>query len=318
MGKMTFIQLAETVLRDEKVPLSPGEIWKIAKKKKYDQDVDSKGKTPQNTLYSIILRELKVSNSSFVAVSIEPLIIYHKDVLSHEDAEKLLEKRLEKKKKEEPKFKEREIHSVLVNFAFHKFSAYTKTINHSTSPKTEFGQWLHPDIIGCHFIMEKDGGKLDDELAEFSKIAGNLPVKLFSFELKRYLDFTNLRDSFFQAVSNSSWSHEGYLVVPRQHFDEEDTTFLYELKRLSVSFGIGIILLDLEKFEDSEILYPAKPRENLNWETITKLAINADFKNLIKSITDSLHEKQIRPKDYDTIITSTELEKELEMLRSKK
>jgi len=68
-----------------------------------------------------------------------------------------------------------------------------------------------------------------------------LPIKIFSFEIKKHLDFGNYKEYFFQAVSNSSWANEGYLAalsVP------QDGEFREALQKLSQSFGIGIILLD--------------------------------------------------------------------------
>ena len=38
-------------------------------------------------------------------------------------------------------------------------------------------------------------------------------VRLWSFEVKKELNVSNARKSFFQAVSNSSWANEGYLVA---------------------------------------------------------------------------------------------------------
>ena len=45
--------------------------------------------------------------------------------------------------------------------------------------------------------------------AKFVKI----PLKIYSFEMKKYLSIANLREYYFQAVSNSSWANEGYLVA---------------------------------------------------------------------------------------------------------
>jgi uncharacterized protein len=54
MTKMTFLQLAEKVIKEENKPLSPAEIWKIAQIKGYDKMLDSQGKTPDATLYSAV------------------------------------------------------------------------------------------------------------------------------------------------------------------------------------------------------------------------------------------------------------------------
>jgi len=51
----------------------------------------------------------------------------------------------------------------------------------------------------------------------------------------------------------------------------ENPEFLNELKRLSSSFGIGVIKLDLKEPDSSFVLFPSKVKETLDWETITKL-----------------------------------------------
>jgi hypothetical protein len=51
------------------------------------------------------------------------------------------------------------------------------------------------------------------DVGELSAKFGETGLKFYSFELKKELTFSNLRESFFQAVSNSSWAHEGYLVA---------------------------------------------------------------------------------------------------------
>ena len=61
--------------------------------------------------------------------------------------------------------------------------------------------------------------------------------------MKKTLNFTNLREYYFQAVSNSSWANEGYIVA--LDIDEDDS-FLAELKRLNNAFGIGVIKLNAE------------------------------------------------------------------------
>ncbi len=61
--------------------------------------------------------------------------------------------------------------------------------------------------------------------------------------MKKTLNFTNLREYYFQAVSNSSWANEGYIVA--LDIDEDDS-FFAELKRLNNAFGIGVIKLNAE------------------------------------------------------------------------
>lgn len=51
---MTYNELAIAVLKDVKKPLSSGEIWIIAVSKGLDKELKTKGKTPRNTLSSIL------------------------------------------------------------------------------------------------------------------------------------------------------------------------------------------------------------------------------------------------------------------------
>ena len=44
-----------------------------------------------------------------------------------------------------------------------------------------------------------------EEVLNLNQTTGGIAVKLYSFEIKKELSFSNLREAFFQAVSNSSW-----------------------------------------------------------------------------------------------------------------
>lgn len=113
-------------------------------------------------------------------------------------------------------------------------------------------------MVGCYFPL----GDWKQEVYELSSSIGSISVRLLSFELKRALGFGNLRESFFQTVSNSSWANESYLVAVEVSEEEE---FRKELSRLSTSFGIGVIKLCLGDPHSSEIIFPAKYREALDW-----------------------------------------------------
>ena len=55
-------------------------------------------------------------------------------------------------------------------------------------------------MVGVYFLIED----WEAEVANFAKEIGFTAVILFSYEIKKELNFNNLRESFFQAVSNSS------------------------------------------------------------------------------------------------------------------
>ena len=105
---------------------------------------------------------------------------------------------------------ERELHPFLVTYLDKKMNIHTKTIFHEVSTKTGKGknEWLHPDIVGFDLPVRNWGEKV-------LELCGNFTINratLYSFELKKSITLESLREQFFQAVSNSSWANEGYLV----------------------------------------------------------------------------------------------------------
>ncbi|MBN1795998.1 MAG: hypothetical protein JW804_04935 [Sedimentisphaerales bacterium] len=141
----------------------------------------------------------------------------------------------------------------------------------------------------------------EKDVIEFNRLLDNNSIKLFSFEMKNSISKGNYRESFFQAVSNSSWAHEGYLVVTDITKDED---LLAELERLSASFGIGIIHLILTDFDSSMVLYPARSRSILDWETINKLCEqNRDFNKFIQDVKIDFDSKRVHPTEYDSVIS---------------
>jgi hypothetical protein len=91
----------------------------------------------------------------------------------------------------------------------------------------------------------------------------------------------------------------------------KDEDFISELTRLSSAFGIGVIHLSIDDPNSTEILLPAKFKENLDWETINKLAMNSDFREFIKRVKVDLTSREIRKEKYDKIIESEELVKRI-------
>lgn len=114
--------------------------------------------------------------------------------------------------------------------------------------------------------------------------------------MKINVNLANLREYYFQAVSNSSWAHEGYLVA--LHITE-DPELMDEMRRLNNAFGIGVIRLDAEHFMQSEILFSAKEKESLDWDTINRLVdSNPDFKKFLDDLMEDIKLGKIKSK-YD-------------------
>ncbi len=201
-------------------------------------------------------------------------------------------------KKQKISFHERDLHPLLVKFldTDPNFKLLCKTIYHEDCKKSKGGEckWNYPDIVGVYFPYNKyfpyNGYK--EETLKFLHHTGQKRHKLFSFECKIRINFSNLKESYFQAVSNSTWANEGYLVV----FEEIEDKVLGELRRLNQSFGIGVIKLESE-ISNSKILLPAKERE-IDIPTLNMLIEQSpgDFKPFMEKIN-----KQIE-KGLDTAV----------------
>ena len=179
----------------------------------------------------------------------------------------------------EPKvetYKERSLHRLLSNYLLNK-NILSKTIFHETSNRADQAQkWVHPDMVGVEFneFQELTTRSLL-KAAETKEY-----IALYSYELKRTIENDHqLKEYFFQALSNSSWANYGYLVA-----FEISEDVMEEMERLNRSFGIGVIKLSPYK-DDTTILFPARKNE-LDYYTIDKLCrINTDFKNFITRST---------------------------------
>jgi hypothetical protein len=138
-------------------------------------------------------------------------------------------------------------------------------------------EWLHPDLVG----LENLTGDWTINLRDCIRVLGERRAPLWSFEVKLLLNRSNARKSFFQAVSNSSWAHFGYLVAGTV---EGDGT-LKELRMLASAHGIGVIQLDVENPAESQILIPARERSEIDWDMCNRLTEeNADFAEFIGRI----------------------------------
>ncbi|MCQ2618902.1 COG2958 family protein [Helicobacter pylori] len=202
---------------------------------------------------------------------------------------------------------ERDLHPFLTYMAYYNenLKCYTKTIFHEESVKSPKGmdRWLYPDMVGVRFLHAELS---NENLIAFSKKFDTLPIKLVSFELKKEISVHNCRECYFQAISNSSWANEGYLVG--RHIDTHNPQLMDLLKRLHASFGIGVI--DLRVDEDkSAILLNAKYKEKIDYTVALELsAKNEKFSGFLKSVVDYDPNHQHRYKDeFDEVKKKEEL-----------
>lgn len=151
--------------------------------------------------------------------------------------------------------------------------------------------WLHPDVVAMQ-ALDKEW---DDLVRECVQNGEGQRVRLWSFEVKKDLKMSNLRESFFQAVSNSSWANEGYLVSTSIASNVEQ-----ELRMLSALHGIGVILLNPENPSESEVFLPSKARDLVDWQTVNRIVVeNKDFKNYIELVSTYFQTGRVRNSDWN-------------------
>ncbi|WP_187930177.1 HTH domain-containing protein [Helicobacter pylori] len=305
---MYYRELAKKVLEQAEEPLKPKEIWERACGMGLDKERPSIGKTPWSTIGSDLGKDKK---QFYVARKEKGTHYYWLKSREREfppqetpDSKEEDDEQSEcsgTAKKQKNSFHERVLHPLLVKFLSEdsNFKLLCKTIRHEKCRKSKKGEceWNYPDIVGVYFPYNKyfpyNGHK--EETLKFLHHTGQKRHKLFSFELKKELSFSNLKASYFQAVSNSTWANEGYLVVKNiSEKDKED--ILDELRRLNQSFGIGVIKLESE-ISNSKILLPAKEKE-IDIPTLNMLIEQSseDFKPFMANIN-----KQIE-KGLDTAV----------------
>ncbi|MUU52986.1 HrgA protein [Helicobacter pylori] len=290
-------------------PISPTEVYDKAKelfeKGEITNMFDYGGKTPHQSVSASIYTALnKGEELPFLKAQEKPVLITLKDAAKEPGLNM-----------EKPSAKiahnkivhERDLHPFLTYMAIHNenLKCYTKTIFHEESVKSPKGmdRWLYPDMVGVRFLHAELS---NENLIAFSKKFDTLPVKLVSFELKKEISVNNCRECYFQAISNSSWANEGYLVGC--HIDTQNPQLMDLLKRLHASFGIGVI--DLRTNEDkSAILLNAKYKEKIDYTVALELSDkNPKFSGFLKSVVDYDPDFPNRYKDeFDEVKKKEEL-----------
>ncbi len=306
------IGIIQSVLEAIKEPIKVTEIYdkaqELFEKGEIENMFDCGGKTPNQSVSSYIYTALnKGEELPFLKVQEDPVLIALKDAAK--------EPVLNAQKPSAPSAKivhnkimhERDLHPFLTYMAINNenLKCYTKTIFHEESLKSSKGmdRWLYPDMVGVRFLHAELS---NENLIAFSKKFDTLPVKLMSFELKKEISVHNCRECYFQAISNSSWANEGYLVG--RHIDTHNSKLMDLLKRLHASFGIGVI--DLRTDEDkSVILLNAKYKEKIDYTVALELsAKNEKFSGFLKSVVDYDPSNQHRYKDeFDKVKKKEEL-----------
>ncbi len=329
---MTYIELGRKVLEQAGKPLSVKEIFKKACEMGLDKECKDGKILPHSLGSQLGEHNIKEEDKQFYVARKEGGAFFYwlksreREFPPQETSNAKEEEDDEQSEcsgtaeKQKNSFHERVLHPLLVKFLDKdpNFRLLCKTIYHERCKKDKRGkcEWNYPDIVGVYFPYNKypPFDKYDGETLKFLHHTGQKRHKLFSFELKKELSFPNLKESYFQAVSNSSWANEGYLVVKNiSEKDKED--ILDELRRLNQSFGIGVIKLESE-ISNSKILLPAKERE-IDIPTLNMLVEQSpeDFKPFMEEINKQIEkglDTAIEMKGFDKVLDDEAMQKHIE------
>lgn len=172
-------------------------------------------------------------------------------------------------------YNEHELYPLLIEFLHKEYGLYCQRIDEKTS-KNSHGNGGNPDVVA----LEPLDQYWDAVVKDCVRYGNDSSVRLWSFEVKKQLTKGNVRQCFFQAVSNSTWANFGYLVATGLSNDVEP-----ELQMLASLHGIGVLLLNTESLFDSQILIPARARPNIDWLSVNRVVSeNTDFHRFIEQV----------------------------------
>ena len=193
------------------------------------------------------------------------------------------------------KLGEHALYPLLSLYLWEEFGVYSKRVDEKRSSNKRGpngNRWLYPDVVG----MEDLGAEWHQEVRDCVNQYSDKRTKLWSFEAKLLINRSNVRECFFQAVSNSSWANFGYLVAAE--IEGQDT--LKELRMLFAAHGIGLIKLDADNPAESQVLIPARERDEIDWDMVNRLATeNRDFLEYVKLVKQFYQTGEARLADWD-------------------
>lgn len=191
--------------------------------------------------------------------------------------------------------KESDLYPALSAYLWSELRIYSKRIDEKKSSNKQGpkgNKWLYPDLVGMEDLTADWHTEIKGVVNEYA----DKKTRLWSFEVKILLNRANIREAFFQTISNSSWSNFGYLAAA--NIEGADT--MKEMRMLFSLHGIGLIQIDSNNPAESQMLIPARERLNVDWATCNRLTQeNRDYLQFIKLVRQFHQTGDPRPNDWD-------------------
>lgn len=179
------------------------------------------------------------------------------------------------------KLLEKDLYPLLTQYVQNHLNVFLRRIDEKRSANSHGAggnHWLYPDMVG----LEDLSRDWHEQVRQCVKECAARRTRMWSFEVKREISRANVRECFFQTLSNSSWAHYAYLVAAE--ITGGDGT-MRELQILCAAHGVGFIRLNVDNLDNSKILIAAREKENIDWAMVNRLACeNNDFLNYVKLV----------------------------------
>jgi hypothetical protein len=144
--------------------------------------------------------------------------------------------------------------------------------------------------------MSAPGGTWSDLIKQCAIALPAKKARLVSVEVKARLSAGNIRESFFQTVSNSLWANQAFLAAA----EVSGESTWSELRMLCALHGIGFISIDTETFSESRVLISPRDRDEVDWASAERIAEeNGDFQDFLRNLLNYLHTGHVMPKLWD-------------------
>lgn len=190
--------------------------------------------------------------------------------------------------------REMELYPKLAQYLSAEFGIHAQRIDEKRSANKRGPQgnrWLFPDVVALEDLTKEWIAEVRQCVSE----AGAQKARMWSLEVKLLLNRSNVREAYFQTVSNSSWANFAYLVAG----EIEGTETLKELRMLAALHGVGVIRLDADNPAESQILIPARERQEIDWANCNRLATeNSDFQKVVTLLWEFHRTGNPRPSEW--------------------
>lgn len=177
-------------------------------------------------------------------------------------------------------YSEHDLYPILAKFLRDELLVYAKRIDEKKSSSRNGSggnRWLYPDLIGFEVLSET----WSEQIKQLVQARSDRSSRLWSFEVKKLINRSNVREVFFQALSNSAWANLAYLVAA----EISGKGTLEELRMLSSQHGVGVIQISVEQDTESSILIQAIEKSEIDWKAADRLSVeNSDAQAVFEQV----------------------------------